>query len=343
MVQLRRALPIAALFISISLFNYCFSSNNDDGRSLPPTQPAATSQLSARVTNDMFDEINQKLYGPETYATGNCALCGCPYSKESCPPHYSTDGIQESVQFFDAHRDVIAPLVEEQIAVRALEAMEQCGAAKILKRGGWCLEAGNNPNNRVKITFGKDGANHSFNIPQHHVPPPQNMVSTLLDLIQKENVTSINDFGAGVGQYKDQVNQHAPHVVHRAYDGAGNIGHYTHGFVDFFDLTFPLALEKADWVLSLEVGEHVPSKYEGMLLRNLHHHNCKGVILSWGIIAQGGNGHINLHSSEYIIDKFQRLGYSYDEHWTKLFRRGEGNYGWFTASTLVFRRNTPVC
>ena len=39
---------------------------------------------------------------------------------------------------------------------------------------------------------------------------------------------------------------------------------------------------ESDWVLSLEVGEHVPSRYEDMYLRNLHAHNCKGIILSWG-------------------------------------------------------------
>jgi hypothetical protein len=43
-------------------------------------------------------------------------------------------------------------------------------------------------------------------------------------------------------------------------------------------LTLPLALPITDWVLSLEVGEHVPSASEGMLIRNIHRHNCKGVI-----------------------------------------------------------------
>lgn len=56
---------------------------------------------------------------------------------------------------------------------------------------------------------------------------------------------------------------------------------YTQGFVEYFDLSMPLELPKADWVLSLEVGEHVPSNYEqAMLIRNLHHHNRKGVSLS---------------------------------------------------------------
>jgi hypothetical protein len=32
--------------------------------------------------------------------------------------------------------------------------------------------------------------------------------------------------------------------------------------------------------LNLEVGKCIPSKYKGMVLHNLHWHNCKGVIMS---------------------------------------------------------------
>ena len=82
---------------------------------------------------------------------------------------------------------------------------------------------------------------------------------------------------------------------------------YTQGFVEYFDLSMPLELPKADWVLSLEVGEHVPSNYEqAMLIRNLHHHNRKGVILSWSVIGQGGHSHVNNHllSSGITVTQF---------------------------------------
>lgn len=48
------------------------------------------------------------------------------------------------------------------------------------------------------------------------------------------------------------------------YDGAGDIEEYTRGYVSYFDLTLPLALPRADWVVSLEVAEHVPIAHEQM-------------------------------------------------------------------------------
>ena len=56
-----------------------------------------------------------------------------------------------------------------------------------------------------------------------------------------------------------------------------------HRLVGFVDLTLPsLALER-DWVVSLEVGEHIPREHEYTFLRNLHAHNCVGVL---GLLRQ---------------------------------------------------------
>lgn len=66
----------------------------------------------------------------------------------------------------------------------------------------------------------------------------------------------MNDFGAGVGQYKAAILSRHPDIAWNAYDGAGDIVEYTKGFVEYFDLTMPLELPRADWVISLEVGEH---------------------------------------------------------------------------------------
>jgi hypothetical protein len=95
--------------------------------------------------------------------------------------------------------------------------------------------------------------------------------------------------------------------------------------------------------MSLEVGEHIPSKYEGVLIRNLHRHNCRGIILSWGILGQGGLNHINNHSNEYLTEVFVKLGYARDLALETLLRRKEDNYGWFEKSVMVFRREDPVC
>ena len=75
-------------------------------------------------------------------------------------------------------------------------------------------------------------------------------------------------------------------------------------------------------VVSLEVGEHVPPMFEGMVLRNLHAHNCRGLVLSWAKLRQAGHGHVNNHMPEYIAAKLHALGYFVNENVTRFLRTG---------------------
>lgn len=90
-------------------------------------------------------------------------------------------------------------------------------------------------------------------------------------------------------------------------------------------------------MVSLEVGEHIPNKYERMVIRNMRHHNCKGVILSWATAVQRG-GHVNSHRNDYIISMFRELGYLEDLDMMARLRNPNYNYKWFTGSAMVFRR-----
>lgn len=133
-------------------------------------------------------------------------------------------------------------------------------------------------------------------------------------------------------------------MLYRGYDGAGDVEIYTQGFVNFFDLSVPMDLPVAEWVISLEVGEHIPHEKEGMMIRNIHAHNCKGVMLSWGIEGQEGINHINNHPIEYLIDIFNELGYEYDKDESERFRSliGERQH-WFKKNFLIFHRSNPLC
>ena len=106
----------------------------------------------------------------------------------------------------------------------------------------------------------------------------------------------------------------------------------------FADLTLPLQLPVTEWVMSFEVGD-IASQFESVFVRNLHRHNCKGVILSWGVLGQGEN-HINCHSYEYVVEIF---GYYRDVQLEKEFRKPEGNRSWFVKSVIVLRRKEVVC
>lgn len=292
-----------------------------------------------------FDWINKRLIGPP--------VSGMDYGFNTVDYKrwYTAEDIEASINFMDQHADVILPFAKSQLETRGREAKmkcdnvatkcneqfveglerERCKANGVLDGGGWCLTH--------DTERGLPLHNTGYNIPYHHVLGSQALIQELSSFIVEENIASINDFGAGVGQYKPEILQRHPNMVYEAYDGAGNVNEYTNGNVDFFDLTLPLGLPKSEWVMSLEVGEHVPSMFEGMVIRNLHRHNTKGIILSWGVLGQGGHSHVNNHSNEYIIEIFERLGYTYLQDWTARFRQSKGIYSYFKESIMVFKRN----
>ncbi|XP_069982790.1 uncharacterized protein [Penaeus vannamei] len=98
------------------------------------------------------------------------------------------------------------------------------------------------------------------------------------------------------------------------YDGALNIDDITGGFVRYADLSQPVHLgERYDWVMSLEVGEHIPKKYEAHYVDNLVRHACKGIVISWAVIGQAGHHHINNQPMTYVQDLFESRGLLVDE------------------------------
>ena len=103
------------------------------------------------------------------------------------------------------------------------------------------------------------------------------------------NGQSVYDFGAGLGWYgkallADDEGDGFRLRSYKAFDGAENIQDiFPDGFVEHLDLSKPVYLSVRDWVLSLEVGEHIPRQYESAFIDNLHRHNTQGIVLSWAI------------------------------------------------------------
>ena len=93
--------------------------------------------------------------------------------------------------------------------------------------------------------------------------------------------------------------------------GAGNSADWSDGFVQHFDLSNPgLALPRAQWLLSLEVGEHIAKRLEGLYLCALVHHARSGIVLSWAVPRQGGNNHVNEQSNAYVIARMDAHGWA---------------------------------
>ena len=108
----------------------------------------------------------------------------------------------------------------------------------------------------------------------------------------------VASFGDGPGRYKQLLTDTGKLKGYDAYDGAPFTEKTSEGRVKFHDLTLPqYGLPLYDWVMSLEVAEHIPAKYESIYVDNVVRHAREGVVLSW---AKLGIHSINTVSRHFI-------------------------------------------
>jgi hypothetical protein len=142
---------------------------------------------------------------------------------------------------------------------------------------------------------------------------------------------SIIDLGAGVGKYVTRLREDGWSLVN-GIDGATDVEKFTGGLIKRLDLTTPNLKTKIrrgyDWALFFEVGEHIPRKFEQVLIDNVCSIPRKGIIMSWGMPGQKGYRHVNCQSRNYVIRQFQARGF------VKL------NIDTESKNILVFRRKT---
>jgi hypothetical protein len=261
--------------------------------------------------------------------------------QEDCPPNYSISDIEACA----ANWDPFNASSIQALAYSKEKSKRSCAQLKeTTNNGGWCLK-----NEKSRIIELPNNQSYSLPIPQHVAA--DDLILEQLDLLLKKNngkYLSLIDFGAGVGQYGHALLAKDLNHRYMGYDGAGDVENYTGSFLSFFDLTIPLSLTRGDWLLCLEVGEHLPHEKEGEMIRNLHAHNKKGIILSWGMLGQLGHHHINNHSKKYIIKIFTQLGYIHDEITSNAFSTAapgktyKNYYKWFRNSVMVFRRKVEL-
>mmetsp|Transcript_26356 Transcript_26356/g.43781 ORF Transcript_26356/g.43781 Transcript_26356/m.43781 type:complete len:219 (-) Transcript_26356:18-674(-) len=150
---------------------------------------------------------------------------------------------------------------------------------------------------------------------------------------------SLLELGSGCGCYAARFERARPQSgpsEMMLLDGTENIATLTGGRVLARDLTLPLLLDRTfDWVLSLEVGEHIPRKYEQRFIHNLVTYAARGIILSWAIPGQGGTGHVNTRSNAYIKMTLARMGWALNDE-ASIAARANATFPWFTKSLMVY-------
>lgn len=158
----------------------------------------------------------------------------------------------------------------------------------------------------------------------------------ITDFLIQEGAETVVDFGCGIGAYVVQLRNRG--LAAQGYDGNPMTPEFTNGLCKVQDLSVPFQLDETfDWVMSLEVGEHLPQQYETIFIENLMRHARKGIVLSWAIKNQGGTGHFNEQNNDYIKAIFASYGYINDlEAEQKL--RCKAECGWFANSLMIFRK-----
>lgn len=146
---------------------------------------------------------------------------------------------------------------------------------------------------------------------------------------------TVIDIGCGDGSYVKQIMLSDPFLYCIGYDGSPLTPEISHGLCYIKDFSRPQTVGKFDLVLSLEVGEHIPEKYESVFIDNICNAANKYICVSWAIEGQPGVGHVNCRDNDYIIAKFFERGFMYDELKT-LFLRNNSTLPWFKNTLFTF-------
>ena len=163
------------------------------------------------------------------------------------------------------------------------------------------------------------------------------LAEALIDFAQTSNVIDAVDLGCGNGGYVKSMIDMGVECV--GYDGNPHTPEITDGLCKTLDLSSPISIGRYDLVICLEVGEHVPEKYENILLDNLAKTADRFLVLSWAIPGQRGTGHVNCKSNEYIAKELSRRGFKLTDDYKALRESVVGKkFGHFKNTILTFMR-----
>lgn len=162
------------------------------------------------------------------------------------------------------------------------------------------------------------------------------LAQSIIHLVIRENWTNVIDIGCGLGYYTATFNSNG--IPCRGYDGNPNTPDTSHNECEVVDFSEPVSLYPMDMVLSLEVGEHIPEKYEKVFIENLIKHANKTIILSWAVMHQGGFGHVNCQNNDHVIKAIEYYDFKYDPIYSE-FLRIRSTKSWFKETIMVFHEN----
>jgi 2-polyprenyl-3-methyl-5-hydroxy-6-metoxy-1,4-benzoquinol methylase len=137
----------------------------------------------------------------------------------------------------------------------------------------------------------------------------QNLSDWIINFLVDYKDHQIYDFGCGLGNYlNDLYNNGFKNIMGIEADPMKT--DYAFEIMKL-NLSEQFQLEKKGIVICLEVGEHIPKKYQENLLNNLKNNCDKYLILSWAVRNQQGYGHFNELNNDEILPLIEDLGFKY--------------------------------
>lgn len=108
--------------------------------------------------------------------------------------------------------------------------------------------------------------------------------------------------------------------------------------VRFIDLTLPQYwLPRYDWVMSLNVIEHIPEQFETIVLDNVARAAGEGIVMSWATTSQEGFQHVNRREPSHVNRVMAARKFYRDESAINKMREA-ATFAWFKVTIGVFRR-----
>jgi 2-polyprenyl-3-methyl-5-hydroxy-6-metoxy-1,4-benzoquinol methylase len=160
------------------------------------------------------------------------------------------------------------------------------------------------------------------------------LAKALAAFFRERKAKTIVDLGCGEGKYVSLLRKEG--FACDGFDGNPDTPTLTDGGCEVLDLAMPFVFANSyEWILTLEVGEHIPAEYEANFLGNLEKSCTKGIVLSWAIKGQGGHGHFNEQDNDYVKAQFFERGFTNDEG-AENFLRKKSSLRWFANTIMVF-------
>ena len=167
-------------------------------------------------------------------------------------------------------------------------------------------------------------------------------------LIDIFKITKVLDIGCASGLYLKAFRMNG-------IDGIGVEGSTIHdrmkmvdpNYIVQKDLRFDIPkYSNVDFVMSIEVAEHIEKEYADVYVNNLTKHGAQHILLTAAPPGQSGAAHVNCQPKEYWVEKIEKNGYTntsgYDERIDKVVSTaGAENatiHHWFSDSYMVFKK-----